>query len=225
MTLALAAGFAVPAVAQDSRPGVAVMQFEDGGSYGQAAEDFEALTIGIQQMLITEFATNNQLRVVERGRIRDLLGEQDLAAGGRVDANTAARIGKLVGARYMIFGTFVDFYGDFRIDARVVNVETGEIIKTERVQDKRDQMFQLVVDLSGRLTRELNLPALPRQALEERAQRSERIPPEAVRLYTKALLYADRGDTARATELFNQITRDFPEYTEAQEALRQLPQG
>lgn len=223
VTVALACGLAAPVVAQDTRPGVAVLPFENGGSYGQDAENYEALEIGLQQMLITEFGVNSGIRSVERSRIKDLLEEQDLGATGRVDAQTAARLGRLVGARYVVLGGFIDLYGDFRIDARVVNVETSEIIKTTRVTGKRDQLFRLVVDVSSQLTRELNLPPLPRQAMEQRQQRE--VPAEAVNLYTKGLLYADRGQTARAVELFNQAKAIFPQYTEVDEALKQIGRG
>ncbi len=222
--LALAAGLAAPvAQAQDSRPGIAVFPFDNGGSYGQDKENFDALQVGLQQMLITEFAQNPQLRIVERGRIKDLLAEQDLGASGRVDANTAAKLGKIVGARYVVLGGFIDFYGDFRIDARIVNVETSELVKVVKVNDKRDKLYGLVVNLAGTITRDVNLPALPRQAMEQRESRQ--VPTEALQLYSRALLYADRGDTTRAAELFNRAIEVFPEYTEAQEGLRQLKQG
>lgn len=225
--LALAAGLVAPQVAsaQDTRPGVAVMPFSDGGSYGQDKEDFEALSVGLQDMLLTELAFNDQLRVVERGRIRDLLQELELDESGKVDASSAAEVGKLVGARYMIFGSFIDWYGDFRLNVRVVSVETGEIVKVNRARDDRENLFPMVVELANSLTEDLDLPALSRQAYEQRMERSEEIPHEALRLYSKALLYADRGDTDRAIELFSQVATEFPEYTEAQEALRQLQQG
>jgi TolB-like protein len=222
-----AVGLALPAVGaaqgQDTRPGIAVLPFDNGGSYGQDKENFDALQVGLQQMLITEFAQNAQLRVVERGRIKDLLAEQDLGASGRVDANTAAKLGKLVGARYVVLGGFIDFYGDFRIDARIVNVETSELVKVVQVKDKREKLYSLVVSLANDITKGVNLPALPRQAMEQRESRQ--IPTEAVQLYSRALLYADRGDTQRAAELFNRAIQVFPEYTEAQEGLRQLKQG
>ncbi len=225
--IVVAAGFAVPvaggAQGQDTRPGIAVLPFDNGGSYGQDKENFDALQVGLQQMLITEFAQNAQLRVVERGRIKDLLAEQDLGASGRVDANTAAKLGKLVGARYVVLGGFIDFYGDFRIDARIVNVETSELVKVVQVRDKRDKLYSLVVTLANDITKGVNLPALPRQAMEQRESRQ--VPTEAVQLYSRALLYADRGDTQRAAELFNRAIQVFPEYTEAQEGLRQLKQG
>ncbi|HYT64432.1 MAG TPA: CsgG/HfaB family protein, partial [Gemmatimonadales bacterium] len=116
---------------QDTRPGIAVFPFNNGGSYGQGKEDFDALERGIAGMMISELAQNPAARVVERQEIQRLLDEQNLSAQNRVDPQTAAKVGKLVGARYVVAGTFIDFYGDFRVDVRLVNVETGEIVKTE----------------------------------------------------------------------------------------------
>ena len=42
------------AAAQDSRPGIAVLPFENGGSYGKDKEDFDALRKGIAATLIYE---------------------------------------------------------------------------------------------------------------------------------------------------------------------------
>src|SRR5690242_5902642 len=110
---------------QDARPGIAVLPFDNSGSYGQDKENFDALQKGIAGMLISELAANPGARVVERDAIEKLLAEQNLGASGKVTPETAAKIGKLVGARYVITGTFIDFYGDFRLDARIVNVETS----------------------------------------------------------------------------------------------------
>lgn len=219
-TLAVLAGLAMPVQAQDTRPGIAVFPFENGGSYGQDKENFEALEVGMQQMLTTEFAQNPALRVVDRSQIKSLLAEQDLGAQGRVDANTAAKIGKVVGAKYAILGGFIDFYGDFRLDIRIVNVETSEILKTEKARDKRENLYTMVTTIATQITRGVNLPALPRQAMEQRENR--KVPTEAVTYYSRALLYADRGNKDKAKELFNRAIEVFPEYTEAKQGLQQL---
>jgi len=208
--------------AQDNRPGIAVMTFEDGGSYGQDAEDFQALRVGMQQMLMTELGMNSAARVVDRAQINALLQEQDLGANGRVDQNTAARIGKVVGARYMIFGSFMDFYGDFRIDARIIDVETSELVKTTRVRDSREELYQLIVELGESIMADVNLPPLP-EAVRE-ARESRELPAEALTLYSRALFYQDRGQDDRAIELFRRVQTEFPEMTEATEALQQLGQ-
>jgi curli biogenesis system outer membrane secretion channel CsgG len=206
--------------AQDTRPGIAVLPFDFGGSINAGDPELpEALGVGVQQLLITEFAANPALRVVDRSQIRQLLAEQDLGGSGRVDANTAAKIGKLVGARYMVHGS-VSEYGEFRIDARIISVETSEIVKTEKINGKRDGLYNLVTNLSNNITRGVNLPPLQRQAMEQRQNRS--VPTEAVTFYSRALLYQDRGNQEKATELYNRALAIFPEYTEAQQGLQQL---
>lgn len=208
---------------QDTRPGIAVLPFSNGGSYGQAKENFDALERGIAGMMISELARNPAARVVERDQIAQLMSEQNLGAQGRVDSATISRIGRLTGARYMVMGTFVDFYGDFRIDVRLVNTETSEIVKTESDRAQRDHLFDLIRSVSERLMKDANLPALERRASDERSER--KIPTEALTYYSRALLYQDRGEKDKAADMFTHALTIFPEYAEAQQGLQRVKQS
>src|SRR5437899_13019548 len=156
---------------QDTRPGIAVFPFSNGGSYGQGKEDFDALERGIAGMMISELAQNPAARVVERQEIQRIIDEQNLVGQNRVEPQTAAKVGKLVGARYVVAGTFIDFYGDFRLDARLVNVETSEIVKVESDRMQRDHLFDIIRTVAARLMKDTNLPPLPRQASDQRTNR------------------------------------------------------
>ena len=213
-------GLGAQARAQDARPGIAVLPFDNGGSYGQDRENFDALQKGIAGMLISELSANPAARVVERAEVQRLLEEQNLGASGRVDAQTAAKIGKLVGARYIVTGTFIDFYGDFRVDARLVNVETSEIIKTESERMQRDHLFDIIRSVATRLMKDANLPPLPKQTSDQRMSRQ--VPTEALTYYSRALLYQDRGEKEKAVEMYNRALAVFPEYAEAQEGLQRV---
>ncbi len=215
---------AVSAKAQDTRPGIAVLRFDNGGSYGKDKEDFEALRVGLQQMMVTEFAANSKLRTVERSKINNLVAEQDLGTSGRVDPETAAKLGKLVGARYMVMGSFIDFYGDLQVDLRVVDVETGEIIRTARQRDKRENLFELVTELAHNITGKLELPQLSPAAFKDRQSRSKP-PREALKLYMRAVMWEDRGDSEKARELYGRALKVFPAYTDAREGLQHLEQS
>ena len=217
----LVGGAAGQARGQDTRPGIAVFPFVNSGSFGQDKENFDALERGLAAMLISELSANPQARLVDRDQIQRLIEEQNLGASGRVEAQTAARIGKLVGARYVITGQFIDFYGDFRIDARLINVETGEIVKVEADKMQRDHLFDLLRTVATRLMKDANLPALPRQTSEQRMSRQ--VPTEALTFYSRALLYHDRGDHAHARELFQRAIDTFPDFTEAKEGLQREP--
>lgn len=208
-------------VAPQDRPGIAVFPFTNGGSYGRGREDMSALEVGIQGMLLTELQQNGELRIVERGILRETLQEQDLGTTGRVDASTAARVGRLVGARYAITGTFMDLYGNFRLDGRIVDVETGEILKTVRIDNqRRENLYRLLVDLSEQIVSGVNLPPLARATQQQR--RSRDVPDDAVLLLSLAMDHEDNGRNDEAIELYRQIVQRFPDYTEAREALRQI---
>ena len=205
---------------QDTRPGIAVMPFNNGGSYGQGKEDFDALERGIAGMMISELSQNPAARVVERQEVQRLIEEQNLGAQGRVDPQTAAKVGKLVGARYVVLGTFIDFYGDFRVDVRLVNTETSEIVKTESERMQRDHMFDIIRNIAARLMKDANLPALQRQAGDQRMSRQ--IPTEALTYYSRALLYEDRGQKDKAVEMYNHAIDIFHDYAEAKEGLQRV---
>lgn len=204
----------------DTRPGIAVLPFHNGGSYGQGKEDFDALQVGIAAMLISELSANPAARVVEREEIQRIVDEQNLGASGRVDAQTAARVGKLVGARYVILGQFIDFYGDFRVDVRLVNVETSEIVKTEADKMQRDHLFDLVRTVATKLMADASLPPLPRQTSEQRMSRQ--VPTEALTYYSRAILYQNRGERDKAVEMYNRALAVFPDYSEAKEGLQRV---
>ncbi|HEX9755856.1 MAG TPA: CsgG/HfaB family protein [Gemmatimonadales bacterium] len=222
---ALALGFhlGTPAAAQqqDARPGIAVLAFENGGSYGRNREDYDALRRGVAGILISELSQNPRVRLVDRAETQRILDEQALAESGRVDAATAARIGRLVGARYMITGTFIDLYGEFRLDARVIDVETSEILATVRNDPKLKDVKQLhaiIQSVAQQLLAHDRFQA--RLAVATPARRD--VPTEALILYSRALLYEDRGDRGHAIEYYQKALDQFPDFTEAQEGLRKV---
>jgi TolB-like protein len=219
---------ATPAAAapqqQDTRPTVAILDFDIGATIGQDADDYQALKRGLAAMTISELAVNPGVRVVERAQIQQILQEQDLGRSDRVDPQTALRVGRLLNAKYMVTGTIYDVRGDFRIDARLFNVETTQIIKTQRVTGKLDNIFDLVTRLAADLMRDANLPPLERRVMEEHRQQGAP-PTAAVMAYSRAVLYADRGDTQRAIEQYRRATQIFPAYTQAKTDCNRLQAG
>src|SRR6476469_10168010 len=132
------------AVAQAAKPTVAIMYFNNN-VFTKDARDYDGLTKGVPDFLVSEMSGNPNIRVIERDQVQKLIDEQKLTSGGQVDRETAVKIGKLLGAQHMIFGGFMaDPKGNFRIDARAVNVETGAIEYTDRVQDRSDNVLSLV---------------------------------------------------------------------------------
>ena len=204
----------------DTRPGIAVFPLVNGGSYGKEKEDLTLLQVGMQQALMYELAQNPNLRVVDRAALRELMAEQDLGNTDRVDPATAARIGKIVGAKYVVTGGFMDLFGEFQLTGRIIDVETTEVVRSAQVQGKRDKMYGLIVDMASKVTDGVKLPALPAQVQESRKKRT--VTPEAMVRHAMVLSIADDGDTERAVQLYRDLVKDFPDVEEWKAELQQL---
>jgi curli biogenesis system outer membrane secretion channel CsgG len=226
LTVAMLTGSVVPTTLRaqdgaDARPTVAVMYFNNG-AVGRQAE-FEPLSKGLADMLITQLSANAGIRVVERDQLQHLLQEQNLAKDGRVDAQTAVAVGKVLGARHMIFGGFVtDGRGNMQIHARSVNVETSQIEHTESVSGKTDSFMELVSTLADRLNRGLKLPEVPRAVREASSERAKKLPFQMAMLYARGISEKDAGNAERAVEYFRRVVDAFPDYEPAQRELEKL---
>ncbi len=119
---------------------IGVVAFENKAPYAQARIGNTATDI-----LITELVKSGKFIVVERDKMDKLLEEQKLGQSGAVDANTAAKVGKILGLNAIVTGSISQFGlkkegKDFiisqskqqivecTVDIRVVDVETGQIL-------------------------------------------------------------------------------------------------
>lgn len=211
--------------AQDTKPGIAVLDFDIGMVFGQDREDYDALRRGLASLTIGELSSNQNVRVVERSQLQQILQEQNLGREGRLDPQTQARIGRLIGARYMVTGTLFDNRGDLRLDTRIFDVETGEILKTQSVRGRMNDLFDLVPRLATELMRDANLPPLDRRAEADHRQQNPAPPTQAVMAFSRAVLYADRGETERAVEQYRRALQVFPQYTQARVGCNRLQAG
>jgi TolB-like protein len=215
-----AAALAWPLQAQDAGRGLAVLPFENSGSYGQDKEVSEALQLGIPAMLASRLAGYPGLQVADPARVRQELEAQHVRPASRVDAATAGQVGRAVGARYTVTGSFADFYGKFRINARVVDAETGQIVKVvsndeAKLQD-RSQLGLIISAVSEKIVAATGLrPSLTSSATGD-------IPTEALTQYSRGLLYESRGDKGKAADAYQHALGAYPEYPEAREGLRRV---
>ena len=235
-------GLAVPVAAhaqKDGKPTVAILSFTNG-SFGKDARDYDGLTKGIPAMLITDMQGNPGIRVIERDQVQSLVDEQKLVTGGQVDQATAVKIGKLLGVHHMIWGTYMtDPKGNFRVDARAVSVETGQIEHVDRVDDKADNIMTSIGTLASKLNSGLKLPAMPAgrtgstapaagatgamgamgamgaQQAGAPAAAPAKLPMRVAVMYGKALDAKDHGEKAKAVEYFNAVLKDFPTFEPA----------
>ena len=221
--LALAGGAMSSAMAQSGPVVIAVLPFEDRGSYGQDKEVFRALALGIPATIASELSGHGELRLADQNRIAQALKRENLGPNARLDAATAARIAKQVGARYAVTGNFADFYGKFRLDARIVDAESGQILKVvtnndPKLQDRAD-LYRIIQMVNHKVLAEAS-PAALRGGVAEAEARD--IPTGAITQYSLGLLYERQGEKSKAGEHYQQALTALPDYSDARDGLRRV---
>nr|WP_254624062.1 CsgG/HfaB family protein [Myxococcus sp. CA033] len=115
----------------------------------------------LSEAVVTDVGHQPGLRLIERGQLDLPMEEQDFTQGARVDPETRARLGRIVGAEVVVLGSFQRAGAVLRIAARFVHVETGEVLDTARVEGPASNSFE-VQDALAAEVRAL-LPGLPQR--------------------------------------------------------------
>jgi TolB-like protein len=226
--LAAAVVLAVPSQAQDTRPGVAVLAFKSAAIQPELAP----LGKGFQAMMINQLATNTRIRVVERDELVRILDEQKLGTSNQLDPATLVRVGKLIGARYMVDGTFItDPSRNMTVTVKAFDVETGQIVFTDgSTTGKVDNVMTLIAQATALTNSKLNLPQLqpgsaPAREASAAIEKSKKVPFQALLLYSRAVDAEDKGQKGEALTLYKQAVAQFPEYDQAKKAVTKLSGG
>lgn len=168
---------------------VAVLPFTYRGTDAR----FAPLSRALAEMLVTDLGQTDRLQVLERTRIQLVLDELDLGESGTIDAASAARSGRLVGAERLVQGQVDVQTGEvLRMDAAVVGTETGALAGTPISEE---DLLARLFDMEKRLV--LNLyTALGVELTPVERERVTRIPTEnveALLAYGQCLAAEDAG--------------------------------
>ena len=152
---------------------LAVLYFENQGN-----PDLEPLKVGLAQMLITDLTGTGDFEVVEREQLQAILDEQKLGHEGFTDPGTAAKIGKLLGAQKMLMGGYFKMGAVFRVDARLVDVETSKILASHGVNGSVQEFLQIEAELAEFTRNTLAGQPTPRPTRSKPAPAPTPAPPE-----------------------------------------------
>jgi curli biogenesis system outer membrane secretion channel CsgG len=154
--------FMAAQVLAQGKPRLGVLRFTNdthaGWWSGTAGRD-------LQDMLAAELVSMGSFQVLERKELEAVISEQDLGASGRVDPKTAAKVGKIKGAKYLVAGTVSAFEEGtagkgmgvsvmglsvggkkerayMAVDLKVIDTTTGEIVEARTVEATSESTSQ-----------------------------------------------------------------------------------
>ena len=201
-----------PAWAAADRSVVAVMYFENHSPDPR----YMGLSKGLADMMVTDLSRSG-LKLVERARLDALLGELQLQKTDYFDPKTAQKIGRGLGATHAVTGSLSSISPTVRLDVRLIEIGSGEILMTDQITGKEDAFFTLWDTLSKRFVTSLNRPAHPTTHKIKQL--------ETVARYGQALSAADDGDFKTASSQMSRVVRDEPSFTLAHSRYKEFVQA
>ncbi len=183
-------------------PAVVVWDFDDQSPPGlaSAATAGDFLKRSLSESLTAQLLQVPGLPVLERQRLHDLMAEQKVAASELADQDSRLRLGRVVGARRMVFGGYLLLGEWVQVHVRVVDTATSRVLFSDETSAELAQVMQQVQPLNQRLARALGGTAAAAAGSHAAA---------SWQAYDQALALADAGRIDDAVQaLQNLLARD-----------------
>lgn len=197
-----------------SSPTVAVLPFENLNR----DSTYEVLSRGMCESLIAGLSSVQSLILVERSQVEKILKEQALGLTGVVDEKTAPKTGQLLGAKYVVMGSYQIIGGKVRIITRFVDVETGQIDQSKVVSVTGvypKEVFDLQDQIASKLVASFNVAATKNETDQMAAVLKSTKDFTAYELYIKgrnAYLLSTEQGYQDAISLFKKAIEKDPNY-------------
>jgi TolB-like protein len=187
---------------------VAVLPFADlAGGRGAVGE-------AIRETVTADLRAVAGLRIVERARLDQVMAEHQLQARNDVDVPRAVQLGKLCGASLIATGAYQRVGGNVRMTARFVDVESGVVVGSAKVDGAASDFLALQDRITGELLRSAGFAFTPPRRPRLRSLRG-------LEMYGDALL---ERDEARRHELLRAAVVEEPQFDYAVRDLGDLEQ-
>ncbi|HKX26942.1 MAG TPA: protein kinase, partial [Blastocatellia bacterium] len=191
---------------------IAVMSFNNITS--NPADDW--IGSGIAETVTADLKRVEGLTVMGRERVYEVLRRWNMKGDEEVDETLATSVGREIGARWIICGGYQRVSEMLRITARFVEVDTGEVVKTVKIDGQMKDIFDLQDKIVYELSRDLDL-SLRSGEREDIGQRETEVV-EAYEAFVRAqtmVMIGSREEMERAAALFEEAIKLDPNYAQA----------
>jgi len=183
---------------------------------------FDPMEKGFSELMINQLQGAVNLKVIERERIQWILDEIGLEnEPGKFDPASAVRVGKQLGVHTVLLGSFIKLRNQIKLLARLVKVETSEILATEEATGNADDFFELTEKLGVKVAKKINIAVTQ----EDLSKGTETKSLDAMMSYSEGLVLLEKGNYKSAYEKFLEAVGKDPTYDKAKtkaESLRPL---
>jgi TolB-like protein len=181
---------------------------------------YEFIGKGISRLVASELRKSNRIKLVERESLQKVLKEQELSLSDLSDQETQVKVGLLLSAEYIVIGEIIDMASVILLSLRMVDVETGEIVWQDELQEKLNTYDYIGAYFASSILQTLG--ADTEEATLVKIEKKEQKNEEAIVKLSEGIDAYDRGDKEKAKRELNQARSLDPVNEVAREFLSKL---
>jgi TolB-like protein len=196
---------------------LAVLYFRN--KTGQTSLD--PLQKGFALLLMTDLAQVENIQLVERVKFQALAEELNLGESGIVDNTTAPRVGKLLGASYLVGGDLTGSQtSELGVVSNLLQVKNQSSLGQPTATGQMEQLFDMEKKILFKIIDLLKIRLTPEKKAKLEKPFTTNL--NAFLSFMKGIEASDQGKYKDAERYYNKAMREDPQLRPAQDALDEL---
>jgi len=184
-------------------------------------KSLRAFQKGLAAMVISDLSKIKSIKVVERVRLQALLEEMKLGQTGLVDAKSAPRVGKLLGAENIVVGNLSP--GSIRAVTTLASSGKRGVKGSSSVSVDNDKFFELPAFIARETAKIMGIKLTDAESMAIGVPHTKVY--NAVVYFGKALDALDAGKWKDAKDFFNMALKEDPAFSLAKQGADSCPGG
>jgi len=196
---------------------VAVMYFRNN----TGKEELNPLQKGFAFLLMSDLSQVDQIQLVERVKLQALVEELNLGSSGLVTQDSSPRVGKLLGASYLVEGDFLPApSADLDVKSNILGVKKEQILGQPEAEGKISDIFSVEKKVLFEIIDILKIELTPEQ--RTRLQKPFTNDLQAFMSFINGMESSDKGNYSKAGSYYQQAIQQDPQMKLARDALAEL---
>ncbi|MDX2443525.1 MAG: FlgO family outer membrane protein, partial [Bacteroidales bacterium] len=169
---------------------------------------------GISELLISSLSTSNELTVIDNQTITDVIQNIENVQTASIGPNIAKEVASKIQVKSYIYGNYLQAGSTFRINLKLIETKSNNVLKTEYVEGEIDSIFSMVGSLANAMKSYLEIALIGEGTQIETADFITTDSPEAYKYFIQGMedFWAGIGpvdDFSRAIEIDSTFTSAY----------------
>lgn len=199
---------------------VAVWDFDNATMAGLGdITQVDYLVRSLPEMIVSKLVGVPGLKIVERVHLREALEELKLGSSELTNQKSQLQLGRLSGAKFMVFGNFMALGPTVQVSVRVVDVETSLMTFVDNQNGSLDKLTGMVDTLSTNVARSFAKGKLSVTSFGWKED------PALWKTQDQGLRLLDQRKYAEAIQVFEGILKKHPDFQPARRQIQMAQLG